>query len=162
MYIICKYWVFFSALLMFFGCSDESAETDYIVTITVVGKAEAFANRTIKIIDQTLGPLGPVIDGQIVTDELQAEVRLCTKNRDKFVDEPISITVLEGEQIVSQQLVNRIACKYSRHEVGNQELNWVYLELDGSIDAEFGNSENVWADCGQPNYSLSCQGEPDF
>jgi hypothetical protein len=161
MRINCKMWAFCSVFWVFLGCGEEPVETDYLVEITVVGKAEAFADRTMKIINQTLGPRRPVIIGDTVTDEFKAEVTLCTKDLESFINDPILITVLEGDQVVSEQMINRFACKYSPHEIGNKEYSQVYLELDGSIDAEFGNSENAWSSCSHPTYPLPCP-EPDF
>jgi hypothetical protein len=162
MRINCKMWAFCSVFWVFLGCGEEPVETDYLVEITVVGKAEAFADRTMKIINQTLGPRRPVIIGDTVTDEFKAEVTLCTKDLESFINDPILITVSEGDQVISEQMIERFACKYSPHEIGNQEYSQVYLELDGSIDAKFGNSENAGSECLRPNYSLTCQGEPDF
>lgn len=155
-------WAVFPALV-FVGCADSpNSDTDYLIYMQVVGTPEAFTGRTIMIEDQILGPRTHRIIGDRVVDELEATVTLCTQDREKFLNHPVLIKVLEGEEVIRKQSINRVACKYSPTEAGNTEYNSVYLEIDGSIDAEFGNSTRVDTSCYPPSYGLSCINDPDF
>jgi len=144
-----------------FGNSPDG-DTDYLIHVQVVGTPEAFAGRTIMLENQVLGPRRQRIIGDRLVNELEATVTLCTHDREKFLGHSVLIRVLEGQEVVSEQRIHRIACKHSPTEVGNTEYNTIYLELDGSIDAAFGDSANVDASCTEPNYGVNCINDPDF
>ncbi len=120
------------------GCGSDTRR--YAITFDVVGPEMAFVGRSIRVQGRPSVPRSDPPNNTI------AEVGLCTSSREKLLNTQIQVVVSDDAGILSDTLVERVACKFGDTN-GNWEIDQVFLADDGSIVSAFGSDPRVNARC---------------
>ena len=118
------------------------------------GSEQAFAGRTFEANGQPM----PVGEAVLANPGLVGcGTKLCTMDQQRFLDEPITIVVREGDEVVSTNAVQRVACRLSPDRNVNTEWDQVFVEDDGTIASDFGNDSRTVASCTlSRSFSAAC------
>lgn len=143
------------SVVLLTGCA---CGTDYVVYIQIVGSREAFDGRVIEVDGRVLDEAREWSGDE---EQMATTITLCTSSRDRFLREPFEVTVNEGESVLSRTTLDRVACRLTTDEVGEEEFVQVFLDLDGTVVADW-DDPRTETYCYQPGAGKECHGEPDF
>jgi hypothetical protein len=138
------------AALLLSGCGEPRG---YVVLVEITGPQEAFSGRTLEV-EGVTAPAAVAKTGASGT--WTTEVALCTRSREDFLSRPVRVRVLEGDRLMDDRQVERVACRLSATPAGDLEHDILYLEVDGTLITDFGNDARVSATCDPPNHPLQC------
>jgi hypothetical protein len=137
------------------GCGEARG---YVVLVEVVGPPEAFSGRAV----QVEGVAAPAAEAKTGASGLwTTQVALCTESREAFLNRPLQVRVQQGEQVLVDRQVERVACRTSGSAAGELERNVLYLEQSGTLVTDFGSDPRVSAVCDPPNRAMRCE-QPHF
>ncbi len=139
------------------GCGIR-ADQGYIVHVEVIGPPAAFSGRTIEV-EGMIAPVAVPKTGQ--ADISTTQVTVCTRSRQLFLEQPVHVRILEAGRLLTDNRIERVACRLNRGPTGDEEWNTVYLEADGTLRFDFGNDPRAEATCYPPNQPLICR-DPTF
>lgn len=132
-----------------------NGQEGYVVALDIRGSAAAFAGRVIVVNGQSQD--GGASSGSASRSLLS--FGLCTTDRNKFLMAPLHIQVLEGSTLLTDSVVNRVACALNPNP-GYLEYDTIILQDDGTILGKFGQDPGTDASCGPPGSPMICrQGE---
>jgi hypothetical protein len=121
------------------GCGgSESTAGDYLVDFQIVGSVAAFEGRAIEVEGKIAPPARRLVSADPeLRDMMVTELGLCTHSHDRFLTSPTQVVVLAGDVPISETSVDRVACRLSTEEGGDEEGVQVFLEEDGTIVADW-------------------------
>jgi hypothetical protein len=123
----------------------------YLVSFQLQGSSAAFHGRTITVGGKQMPPPGNAPEpGQLGT-----YVGLCTANHSRFLGSPVRIVVREGDSVVDDLLLERVACRDATED-GVEEINHLLLDENGHVNGDFGSSKDVWASCTANSPKVPC------
>ena len=140
------------------SCGGCAREEGYEVLLEIVGPPEAFSGRTLEV----QGVKAPPAQAKTGQPQLwTTQVAVCTRDRDAFLKTPLRVRVLQGEQVLVDRQVERVACRLSPRPAGEREHDLVYLEQDGKLVTDFGADPRTEAVCFPPDAPIPCP-QPHF
>ena len=134
------------------GGSDGGGQAGYVVALDIRGSAAAFAGRVIVV-------NGQMEDGNMAMGTASAtllSIGLCTTNRDKFLTAPLHIQVYDSGTLLTDSVVNRVACALSANP-GYVEADTIILQDDGTLLKDFGQDPGTLASCWPPGSPMICR-----
>lgn len=135
--------------LALLSCAHE--REGYLVNFYLQGSRAAFRDRTITVGGKQMPPPGNTPE----PEQLGTYVWLCTANHAHFLGSPVRIVVREGDSVVDDLLLERVACRDATDD-GVEEDNNLLLEENGHVNADFGSSKDVWASCTANSQKVPC------
>ncbi len=135
--------------LALLSCAHEPE--GYLVSFEVQGSSAAFRNRTIVVGGKEMPPPGSAPEA----GQLGTYIGLCTTDRAHFLRSPVRIVVREGDSVVDDLLLERVACRDATEE-GVEEINHLLLDEDGHVNGDFGSSKDVWGSCTANSAKVPC------
>ena len=135
--------------LALLSCAHEPE--GYLIRFQLQGSSAAFHDRTITVGGKQMPPPRNAPEpGQLGTF-----VELCTANHAHFLGSPVRIVVREGDSVVDDLLLERVACRDATDD-GVEELNHLLLDENGQVNGDFGSSKDVWASCNANSQKVPC------
>ena len=144
---------------------DSNGSSNGFVIVTLNGEADAFADRTINVNGVEFPPASlSTYESRVYgAPVMTTEVGLCTRSREAFLSAPLFIEVIDASGTVVTGPIERIGCAASpdlEKEHLDVESNYLWLNLDGTVNADFGSIDTfVYAVCETSGYEPVCDTE---